>query len=1350
MKNKLSNKVVASFVVAGIVLSDGQIINAIDNNIEATTLSQNETNTENSTDQTNEIVGQSKFVDENGNVKVVNVYDGTTGEQYNPNERLVETANMVNFNCSKAGKTTKYIDYYTGQDGYLSKSSAADAAYLGMENGKVKFMVSGVVGLVDLNQVEIVTQGKYYASNYEVNSKGKLYHYISNNVNATGNQGNYNYVGEAPSYLSRGIEYYSYDGHYFYTNYEVMIKDYKNNVRSNSVNPNNPYYSYFQYLPLRSKTNYSAMQLTTYMNKKADSASSKLNDTGELFIKYQNQYGVNALMAMSFAALESGWGKSNIAIEKNNLFGLNATDANPNEDASKYATVEDCIRDFTANWMSKRYLNATYTNRFRGGYFGDKGSGIFGQYSSDPYEGEKCAAIAANMDAGISGADKNYYTIGIKDANMTTHTGLNVRKEGNTNSNVLYTTIKNPAYAFIVRKKEAVNGFYEIQSDSVLTNSRDDVSDTAEYDYNNNYAYVSNNYITIINDGNNIEYTPVIEKVEVIDITSEGYTVNCKVNDDVQIDRVMMPTWTEKNNQDDLNWYTASKNGDVYTVRVTTSNHKKESGKYNTHIYVYDNEGSVTKEELQIDVPEAKAPEIKDVKVSTPTRGGYTVTCTVESNSELTRVQMPTWTEKNNQDDLVWHDAKVEKIADRKYEVSYTVKTEDHNKESGKYITHIYAYDVNGKTACYEIGEINVPENQAPVIEEAYISDITSEGYTVNCKVNDDVQIDRVMMPTWTEKNNQDDLNWYTASKNGDVYTVRVTTSNHKKESGKYNTHIYVYDNEGSVTKEELQIDVPEAKAPEIKDVKVSTPTRGGYTVTCTVESNSELTRVQMPTWTEKNNQDDLVWHDAKVEKIADRKYEVSYTVKTEDHNKESGKYITHIYAYDVNGKTACYEIGEINVPENQAPVIEEAYISDITSEGYTVNCKVSDDVQIDRVIVPTWTEVSGQDDMIWHEANYVDGIWQVKVIRKDHQYEYGKYTSHVYVYDDDGAYTVHGFDPVNLEEPDFIDGVPHIQNVKITDANDDGYTVTCKVTDDKQITKVLMPTWTYKNNQDELVWHEAKKISDDTYTCRIQRSDHKYEFGTYITHIYAYDIDGNEAKVELNYHNIVNTTVDQGWRYIDGQKYFFDDMGNIAGNMPSKKVIDVSLYNGVIDWETVARYGDIDGVIIRIVQHPNGSYIEDSQFANNLAGCRKYGIPFGVYIYDYSNNTADAFNEAELVTSILKKYNISSEELTYPVYFDMERNVHTTQQMTDNAAVFINQMSNHGYEANIYSYRSLLNEFLNSQYIWSKTSWLAAYTKTMGWENPHYHGKFGWQYTSSGVIPGINGSVDISCWFEI
>ena len=62
--------------------------------------------------------------------------------------------------------------------------------------------------------------------------------------------------------MTKGKEYYSYDGHYFYENYNTMITDYKNNVRTNSVNPSTPYYNYFQYLPMRSKTNYTAQELT--------------------------------------------------------------------------------------------------------------------------------------------------------------------------------------------------------------------------------------------------------------------------------------------------------------------------------------------------------------------------------------------------------------------------------------------------------------------------------------------------------------------------------------------------------------------------------------------------------------------------------------------------------------------------------------------------------------------------------------------------------------------------------------------------------------------------------------------------------------------------------------------------------------------------------------------------------------------------------------------------------------------------------------------------------------------------------------------------------------------------------
>ena len=989
-----------------------------------------------------EVIGQTKFVDENGNITTVDVYDGTTGEVYNPRLRVVSTANMVNFNCSSAGTTTEFVDYYTGQAGYISKASAADAAFLGYENGKVKFMISGVTGLVDPSKVEVLTQGTYYASNYEVNSSGNLYHYISNNVNATGNQGNSNYVGKGPSYLTKGKEYYSYDGHYFYENYNTMITDYKNNVRTNSVNPSTPYYNYFQYLPMRSKTNYTAQELTTYLNNKANSSTSKLNNTGDMFIKYQNKYGVNALMAASFAALESGWGKSSIAQNKNNLFGMNATDANPSEDAKKYSSVEACIEDFASNWMSKKYLNGTYTSLFRGGYFGDKGSGIFGEYSSDPYEGEKCASIAENMDASISGKDKNYYTIGVKDVAGTSRTNLNVRQSSNISSTVLYTTIKNPSYAFIVRKKTPENEFYEIQSDSVLNSNRTAVSTSAEYNYDSDYAYVSSNHLTIVNNGNDISYE----------------------------------------------------------------------------------------------------------------------------------------------------------------------------------------------------------KNEAPVISNAKITNVSRSGYTVTCTVTDDNAVDRVLMPTWSENNGQDDLIWYTANRTGNTYTIEVDMMNHNYDTGKINTDIYAYDDEGEYSKLEL---------------------------------------------------------DTKIE-------------------------------------------------ENQAPVISDVKVINVTSDEYTVICKVTDDLEVVRVQMPTWTVNNGQDDIVWHEAELKNGVATFTVNRKDHNFEYGDYITHIYAYDREGLKGFSICGTVNLKEPDINTSTkPIIKNVKISNINDSGYTVTCTVLSNNRITEVLFPTWTYKNEQDDLIWGVGQKLENE-YTFRVNRSDHNYEFGTYVTHIYAYDEKGAVNNIELPFHNIINTTERIGWAYIDGQKYFFDNKGNIAGNMPSKKVIDVSSYNGNIDWNTVKQYGDIDGAILRIAAHPNGEYIEDVQFANNLAACRRLKIPFGVYIYDYSNSENDALNEAKFVIDILQKYNVTPDELGYPVYFDLERTTITKEQNIANMNAFISEMNAKGYTTNVYSYRAMLNSSLNDKAILSNVSWMAAYTDTIGWENPYYKGKFGWQYTSSGSIPGISGNVDISCWYTI
>ena len=142
-----------------------------------------------------------------------------------------------------------------------------------------------------------------------------------------------------------------------------MLSDYKSNTRKNSINPNNPYYNYYQYLPLRSKTVYSAAQLNEIINSKA--AGYKMSNTGDVFTNYQNTYGVNALIAVGIAANESAWGQSGIAQEKNNLFGLNAVDAAPGQSANAYESIDACIKTFTETYMSKRYLNPKKLGIFR-------------------------------------------------------------------------------------------------------------------------------------------------------------------------------------------------------------------------------------------------------------------------------------------------------------------------------------------------------------------------------------------------------------------------------------------------------------------------------------------------------------------------------------------------------------------------------------------------------------------------------------------------------------------------------------------------------------------------------------------------------------------------------------------------------------------------------------------------------------------------------------------------------------------------------------------------------------------------------------------------------------------------
>ena len=395
-------------------------------------------------------VTQIPCMDEEGNITYITedtptyVEEISTFANTGSQDKVVNLRNKRNGDQILLNETTSYKEAETNNDGYVQGFFGADAAYLGEENGKVRFMISGVVGLVDASQVQVSNLAGVNVSNYEVKN-GKLIHNISSNLNSEPTS--HLMVGPAQTYMKEGATYYSYDGNYFYTDYSVMLDDYRRERRTRSINPSQPYYNYFQFLPMRSKTSYSTTEFNSLLNgNKNVTPESKLYNMGKYIIEMQNKFGVNGLVIASVAANESSWGNSNMAKQKNNLFGLNARDANPN-DAKAFRSPEHCINEFAERWMSKEYLNVNNWKN-SGEYLGNKGSGINVRYASDPYWGEKAANIAWNLDS--KNIDAGHYKIGIKDTINTQHTVWNVRTGSSTSYSRVYKTKNVSNMSFII------------------------------------------------------------------------------------------------------------------------------------------------------------------------------------------------------------------------------------------------------------------------------------------------------------------------------------------------------------------------------------------------------------------------------------------------------------------------------------------------------------------------------------------------------------------------------------------------------------------------------------------------------------------------------------------------------------------------------------------------------------------------------------------------------------------------------------------------------------------------------------------------------------------------------------
>ena len=373
--------------------------------------------------------------------------------------------------------------YMSGYEGWVDRHALYDAA------SKTQTWVN----IIPSNQVQNIS---YYAKEGE-----DLIHYLAQDVrDALAKTALV--IGKAPSWMEEGKVYYSYDGVYFYDDWQLIEVS-----GEGAINEDNPFYNYFQYLPYRSKTNYTYEELDSYLNylgykEKATSyppndGESQLINEGESFLQAQEQFGINGGLEFSMALHESGYGRSKIAVEKNNTFGMNATDQNPYGNATQFTSIRNGIFYHAQRYISWGYTDALSDFRYYGPHVGNKGSGMNVKYASDPYWGEKIAGHYYRMDKALGEKDYNYYQLAINQTNDAVKVNLS------TDGNLAYLTsnqqkgvgIRN--YPVIVL--EQLENQLKVQSDLPISSQQvvdfDDV-----YNFQTSKAYVSVENFMIVND----------------------------------------------------------------------------------------------------------------------------------------------------------------------------------------------------------------------------------------------------------------------------------------------------------------------------------------------------------------------------------------------------------------------------------------------------------------------------------------------------------------------------------------------------------------------------------------------------------------------------------------------------------------------------------------------------------------------------------------------------------------------------------------------------------------------------------------------------------------------------------
>ena len=391
---------------------------------------------------------------------------------------------------------------------------------------------------------------------------------------------------------------------------------------------------------------------------------------------------------------------------------------------------------------------------------------------------------------------------------------------------------------------------------------------------------------------------------------------------------VKIPFWSHANGMKDIIWYTPTRQADgSYTVTAKASDHENADGKYEAQVFYVDAKGQ-NKFVKKVFIDYTASKPSADLTITKSEKDGtFTITAkNLQGFDGYKEVKIPFWSHANGMKDIIWYTPTLQ--ADGSYTV--TAKASDHENADGKYEAQVFYVDAQGQNKFVKKAFIDY-KNQSRPTGTLLIQNNNKDTGTFDVIIKDVYSpkgVQTVQVPTWSDKDGQDDIRWYEATRqaNGD-YKVSVKASDHKNSTGKYHVHLYYIQNDGSrigIGTTTTDVEVRNAMTKTQASIKNVNATNGTYTVAVDqAPQGRQIKNIRVAAWS-KAHQENLYWYSATPTGM-----HTEITVSTNNHGNEAGSYTTHVYVDYKDGGVEGFNLGQTALsPRNQKVNPQTTYYS--------------------------------------------------------------------------------------------------------------------------------------------------------------------------------------------------------------------------------------------------------------------------------------------------------------------------------------------------------------------------------------------------------------------------------------